>query len=396
MLRFQAPPPLSLYVHFPWCVRKCPYCDFNSHALRDILPEHAYVDALLKDLEQELPGVWGRTVHSIFMGGGTPSLFSASALERLLSGIRARLALRPDAEITLEANPGSAEQERFAGYRDAGVNRLSIGIQSLNDSHLHALGRIHDAEQSFRAVQAARVAGFDNINLDLMFGLPDQDSAAANADLESALALQPEHLSWYQLTLEPNTRFHTDPPVLPDDDEKWEMQTLGQTVLASHGYTQYEVSAFARAGQRCRHNLNYWEFGDYIGIGAGAHGKITDAASGSVLRRWKKRHPRGYLEAAGPTAYLEGERALSESEIVFEYALNRLRLKEPFRLSEFESCCGLQRDWIMPLIQQAQADGLMLCDGDLVQHTDSGWLFLNDLLERFLPEEVQNARYRAN
>ena len=396
MLRFKAPPPLSLYVHFPWCVRKCPYCDFNSHALRDSVPEQAYVDAVLEDLEQELPGVWGRTVHSIFMGGGTPSLFSAPALERLLSGIRARLALHPDAEITLEANPGSAEQERFAGYRDAGVNRLSIGIQSLNDSHLNALGRIHDAEQSFRAVRAARVAGFDNINLDLMFGLPDQDSAAARADLESALALQPEHLSWYQLTLEPNTRFHADPPVLPDEDEIGTMQTLGQTVFASHGYTQYEVSAFARAGQQCRHNLNYWQFGDYIGIGAGAHGKISDAASGSVLRRWKKRHPRAYLEAAAPTAYLEGERALSESEIVFEYALNRLRLKEPFRLGEFERRCGLQRDWIVPLIQQAQADGLMICDGDLVQHTGSGWLFLNDLLERFLPEEVQNARYRAN
>jgi oxygen-independent coproporphyrinogen-3 oxidase len=361
-----------------------------------MLPEQAYVDAVLKDLEQELPGTWGRTVHSIFMGGGTPSLFSAPALERLLSGIRARLALHPDAEITLEANPGTAEQERFAGYRDAGVNRLSIGIQSLNDSHLNALGRIHDADQSFRAVRAARDAGFDNINLDLMFGLPDQDSAAARADLESALALQPEHLSWYQLTLEPNTRFHADPPVLPDEDEKWTMQTLGQTVLASHGYTQYEVSAFARAGQHCRHNLNYWQFGDYIGVGAGAHGKITDAASGRVLRRWKKRHPRAYLEAAGATAYLEGERALNESEIVFEYALNRLRLKEPLRLNDFESRCGLQRDWIMPLIQQAQADGLMICDGDLVQHTDSGWLFLNDLLERFLPEEVQNARYRTN
>jgi oxygen-independent coproporphyrinogen-3 oxidase len=396
VLRFQAPPPLSLYVHFPWCVRKCPYCDFNSHALRDSVPEQAYVDAVLEDLEQELPGVWGRTVHSIFMGGGTPSVFSAPALERLLSGIRARLALHPDAEITLEANPGSAEQERFAGYREAGVNRLSIGIQSLNDSHLNALGRIHDAEQAFRAVRAARVAGFDNINLDLMFGLPDQDSAAARADLESALALQPEHLSWYQLTLEPNTRFHADPPVLPDEDEIGTMQTLGQTVFASHGYTQYEVSAFARAGQQCRHNLNYWQFGDYIGIGAGAHGKITDAASGSVFRRWKKRHPRAYLEASCPTAYLEGERALSESEIVFEYALNRLRLKEPFRLDDFESCCGLQRDWIMPLIQQAQADGLMICDGDLVQHTGPGWLFLNDLLERFLPEEVQNARYRAN
>jgi putative oxygen-independent coproporphyrinogen III oxidase len=396
VLRFQAPPPLSLYVHFPWCVRKCPYCDFNSHALRDVLPEHAYIDALLEDLEQELPALWGRTIHTVFLGGGTPSLFSAPAIERLLSRIRARLQLHPDAEITLEANPGTAGQERFAGYRDAGVNRLSLGIQSLSDSHLNALGRIHDAEQSFLAVRAARAAGFDNINLDLMFGLPDQDAAATRADLESALALQPEHLSWYQLTVEPNTRFHADPPVLPDDDEKWAMQTFGQTVLASHGYNQYEVSAFARAGQRCRHNLNYWRFGDYIGIGAGAHGKITDVATGCMRRRWKIRHPRGYLEAAGARAYLDGERALSEPEIVFEYALNRLRLKEPFSLTEFESCCGLKRDWIMPLIQQAHADGLMICDGDLVQHTASGWLFLNDLLERFLPEEVQNAGYRSN
>ena len=396
MFQFQAPPPLSLYVHFPWCVRKCPYCDFNSHALRDALPEHAYIDALLKDLEQELPSLWGRTVHSIFMGGGTPSLFSVSAMDRLLSGIRARLHLHPDAEITLEANPGTAEQERFSGYRDAGVNRLSLGIQSFSNAHLAALGRIHNAEQSLLAVQAARAAGFENINLDLMFGLPDQDSAAARADLESALALRPEHLSWYQLTLEPNTRFHAHPPVLPDDDEKWAMQTIGQSALASHGYTQYEVSAFSRAGRRCRHNLNYWRFGDYIGIGAGAHGKLTDAASGSVRRRWKKRHPRDYLEAAGTTIYLDGERSLSEPEIVFEYALNRLRLREPFSLGEFESYCGLKRDWITPLVQRAHADGLMICDGEFVQHTDTGWLFLNDLLERFLPEEVQNARYRCN
>jgi len=392
VFRFQAPPPLSLYIHFPWCVRKCPYCDFNSHALRDSLPEGAYVDALLKDLEQELPAVWGRTVHTIFMGGGTPSMFSAAAMDRLLSGIRARLSLHPDAEITLEANPGTTEQRRFDGYRDAGINRLSLGIQSLNNTHLEALGRIHSTEQSILAIQAARAAGFDNINMDLMFGLPEQNPEQARADLEAALALQPEHLSWYQLTLEPNTLFHARPPALPNEEEKWAMLTLGRTVLAGHGYTQYEVSAFARGGQGCRHNLNYWRFGDYIGIGAGAHGKITDAGSGCVRRRWKKRHPRDYLEAVSHTRYLEGERELSEAESVFEYALNRLRLKEPFSLSEFETCCGLSRSWITPLIQRAQADGLMVWDGEFVQHTDTGWLFLNDLLERFLPEEVENAR----
>jgi oxygen-independent coproporphyrinogen-3 oxidase len=360
------------------------------------LPEQSYVDALLEDLEQELPAVWGRTVHSIFLGGGTPSLFSSPAMNQLLSGIRARLPIHPDAEITLEANPGTTQQRRFAAYRDAGINRLSLGIQSLNDSHLQALGRIHNTEQGLMAVQAARAAGFDNVNLDLMFGLPGQTLEQSKADLEAALALQPEHLSWYQLTLEPNTLFHARPPVLPDEDEKWAMQRLGQTVLARHGYTQYEVSAFARGGRRCRHNLNYWRFGDYIGIGAGAHGKITDAGSGSIRRRWKKRHPFDYLEAASQAGYLDGERELSESETVFEYALNRLRLKQALSLSEFESCCGLTRSWITPPIRQAQADGLMIQYGELAQHTETGWLFLNDLLERFLPEEVQNARYSTD
>jgi len=385
VFKFEASPPLSLYIHFPWCARKCPYCDFNSHAIQSDLPETEYVEALLRDLEQELPSVWGRTVQSIFMGGGTPSLFSAQAIDQLLGGIRARLPLHPALEITLETNPGSAEQEKFAAYRQAGVNRLSIGIQSLNDTHLKALGRIHDSQQARRAAQSARQAGFDNFNLDLMFGLPQQSVAQASEDLRAVIELQPAHLSWYQLTLEPNTLFFTRPPVLPDDDQQWEMQNLGKSLLAEHGYTQYEVSAYAQAGKHCHHNLNYWKFGDYIGIGAGAHGKITAAAGGVIHRSWKKRHPKHYLASAGTRQCIDGQRELSESETLFEFALNRLRLKQGFSLSEFESACGLERNWILPIIQQAQSDGLLTLDEDRVQHTDQGWQYLNNLLERFLP-----------
>jgi len=386
VFRFQAPPPLSLYIHFPWCARKCPYCDFNSHAIQgDDLPESGYVEALLRDLEQELPAVWGRTVQSIFMGGGTPSLFSPQAIDRLLGGIRARLTLHPALEITLETNPGSAEQEKFAAYRQAGVNRLSIGIQSLNDTHLKALGRIHDSRQAARAARSARQAGFDNFNLDLMFGLPQQSVAQAIEDLQAVIQLQPAHLSWYQLTLEPNTLFHSRPPALPDDDRKWEMQCRGQSLLAEHGYTQYEVSAYAQAGKHCRHNLNYWKFGDYIGIGAGAHGKITAAAQGKIHRTWKRRHPKHYLASAGTRQCIDGQHKLTESEALFEFALNRLRLKQGFDLREFEAACGLDRNWILPIARQAQSDGLLTLDGDRVQHTDQGWQYLNDLLERFLP-----------
>jgi len=385
VFKFEASPPLSLYIHFPWCVRKCPYCDFNSHAIQDDLPETEYIEALLRDLEQELPAVWGRTVQSIFMGGGTPSLFSPQAIDHLLGGIRTRLPLHPALEITLETNPGSAEQEKFAAYRQAGVNRLSIGIQSLNDTHLKALGRIHDSRQAIQAIRSARQAGFDNFNLDLMFGLPQQSVAEAIEDLRTVIELKPAHLSWYQLTLEPNTLFYTRPPALPDDDQKWAMQNLGQSLLDEHGYTQYEVSAYAQAGKHCHHNLNYWKFGDYIGIGAGAHGKITAAAQGIIHRTWKKRHPKHYLASAGTRQSIDGQRELDESETLFEFALNRLRLKRGFSLSEFESACGLERNWILPIIQQAQSDGLLTLDGGRVQHTDQGWQFLNDLLERFLP-----------
>jgi putative oxygen-independent coproporphyrinogen III oxidase len=394
--RFEAPPPLALYIHIPWCARKCPYCDFNSHALRGDLPEDAYVEALLRDLELELPGVWGRTVQSLFLGGGTPSLLSATSVERLLSGIRARLLLHPNAEITLEANPGTVDQRRFAGFRRAGVNRLSIGVQSFSDERLQALGRIHSAEQAAAAVHAAHAAGFENINLDLMFGLPGQVRQDALEDLQTALALQPAHLSWYQLTLEPNTLFHARPPQLPNDEEKWEIQRLGQSLLGTHGYTQYEVSAFAQKGRRCRHNLNYWRFGDYIGIGAGSHGKITDAASGRIRRRWKKRHPAAYLAAALSGDSIEGERELSEPEAVFEFALNRLRLRGGFKLGEFESRCGLSADWIVPLIERAEREGLVSVGAEEVSHTAKGWLFLDDLVERFLPEEVHHARHCAD
>ncbi len=396
MFQFTATPPLSLYIHFPWCVRKCPYCDFNSHAVKDELPEEHYVDALLADLEQELPSVWGRTVQSIFMGGGTPSLFSPAALDRLLAGIRARLPLKPDAEITLEANPGTVEQARFEGYRQAGINRLSIGVQSLNPAQLEALGRIHSADEARHAAEAARRAGFDNINLDLMFGLPQQTVAQALDDLDALIAMQPDHISWYQLTLEPNTLFHAQPPALPSDDIRWSMQEQGQARLTEKGYGQYEVSAFARDGHRCRHNLNYWSFGDYLGIGAGAHGKVTDASRSAITRRWKKRHPKDYLASVNGNNFVDGQRDLERREAVFEFALNHLRLKQGFTLAEFEATCGLPATDIQTLIRQACDDGLLDFDGKQTKHTDMGWRFLDDLIERFLPGEVDHAGHGAH
>src|SRR3990172_545076 len=314
MLNFASLPPLSLYVHIPWCVRKCPYCDFNSHeassgrsrhpASRDIsaslhvtIPEREYIDALLRDLEQDLPRVWGRIVPPLFLGGGTPSLFSPEAIDRLLSGIRARLPLDQNIEITLEANPGTVDVERFKGFRAAGINRLSIGIQSFDEEKLKALGRIHGRDEALRAAESARAAGFENFNLDLMFGLPDQTVEQALADIRTAIQLCPTHLSAYQLTIEPNTLFHARPPTLPDNDSTWDMQSQLQTELAAADYRQYEVSAYARPGYECRHNLNYWKFGDYLGIGAGAHAKIT-AASG-ITRLWKVKHPGEYLRTAG-------------------------------------------------------------------------------------------------
>jgi oxygen-independent coproporphyrinogen-3 oxidase len=383
MFQFTALPPLSLYVHFPWCVRKCPYCDFNSHPLHDALPEDRYVDALLADLEADLPRVWGRRIQTIFLGGGTPSLISPAAIDRLLSGVRARIALAPDAEITLEANPGTTDAARFAGYRAAGVNRLSIGVQSFDDTKLAALGRIHGRAEAVRAAAAARTAGFDNFNLDLMYGLPEQEPAEALADVRTALALAPTHLSVYQLTLEPNTPFHARPPALPDDDRLATMQDALETELARHGFEHYEVSAYAQAGRDCLHNRNYWEFGDYLGIGAGAHGKISDA--GGIVRLARRKQPQDYLAHAGTPAALAEARRLAPEDAVFEFMLNALRLTRGVPESLFAERTGLEAERLAAPAAKAQARGLLEHDAGLLRPTALGRRFLNDLMGLFLP-----------
>jgi oxygen-independent coproporphyrinogen-3 oxidase len=395
MFHFTALPPLALYVHFPWCVHKCPYCDFNSHALRPGpgqavrggIPETQYIDALLADLEADLPRVWGRPVRSIFLGGGTPSLFSPEAIERLLAGVRARVPLIPEAEVTLEANPGTVETERFRGYRAAGVNRLSIGIQSFDPELLQKLGRIHGRDEALAAAQAARTAGFDNFNLDLMFGLPQQTLDEALADVRTALALQPAHLSVYQLTLEPNTLFHAQPPELPDDDAIAVMQEALQTELTDAGFVQYEVSAYAHAGRRCRHNLNYWQFGDYLGIGAGAHAKITDAEG--VTRLWKVKQPRDYLETAGTPAGLGGEQRPGRDDVAFEFMLNALRLTEGVPAMLFSERTGLDLSCMQKPLTQAMARGLLDPGHEHFRPTPLGRRFLNELVALFLPEPAR-------
>ncbi len=387
---FTVPVPLALYVHIPWCARKCPYCDFNSHEARGPLPEQAYVDALLADLEQDLPRVWGRRIDSVFFGGGTPSLFSAEALDRLLSGLRARLPLRPDLEITLEANPGTVERGKFAEFRAVGINRLSIGVQSFDDGRLQDLGRIHDRRAAVAAAEAAHAAGLDNFNLDLMFGLPGQTVEQALADIADALALQPAHLSHYQLTLEPNTLFHRSPPALPDDDVTGAIQDRAQEELARHGYSRYEVSAYARAGRRCRHNLNYWEFGDYLGIGAGGHGKLTDPASGTIHRIWKAKHPRDYLARAGTPAGVGGDAPVREVELPLEFLMNALRLVEGTPAGLFGERTGLPLAALEPGWSRARMRGLMENEQDCLQATELGLRFLNDLLQEFMPETGQD------
>jgi len=378
------PIPLALYIHLPWCVRKCPYCDFNSHEIRDSIPEQAYVDALLADLEQDLPRIWGRRIDSVFIGGGTPSLFSAEALDRLLSGLRARLALRPDLEITLEANPGAVERGKFAEFRAIGINRLSIGVQSFGDEQLRQLGRIHDRQAAIAAAEAAHAAGLDNFNLDLMFGLPQQTVAQAQADIATAIALQPAHLSYYQLTIEPNTRFHHAPPPLPDEDTIEEIQRQSLAQLARHGYQRYEVSAYARERRQCRHNLNYWEFGDYLGIGAGAHGKLSDAASGQIHRLWKLKHPRDYLATAGTSASIGGDAPLQATELPVEFMMNALRLVAGVPLELFSERTGLPPQALEPGLRRAQQRGLLEPDPTRLQATALGLQFLNDLLQEFM------------
>ena len=399
MFTFASLPPLSLYVHIPWCVRKCPYCDFNSHeagerrsrhpASRDIsaslhvnIPEKEYVDALLRDLELDLPRVWGRPIHSVFIGGGTPSLFSPEAIDRLLSGLRARLTLNQEIEITLEANPGTVELERFKGFREAGVNRLSMGIQSFEPEKLKALGRIHGREEALRAAEAATTAGFDNFNLDLMFGLPQQTVEQALADLRTAIAMKPSHLSAYQLTIEPNTLFHARPPQLPDDDTIADMQDQLQGLLAEHGYRQYEVSAYAQPDKQCRHNLNYWRFGDYLGIGAGAHAKITDANGITRLARVKP--PKSYLEKAGTAAALSTEQKLLRADVVAEFMLNALRLTEGFPTPLFQERAGLPLSVCEKPLSLAESKGLIEWDTQTIRPTPAGRRFLNNLLELFV------------
>ena len=389
MFNFTTLPPLSLYIHLPWCARKCPYCDFNSHESGAELPEQQYVDALIADLEQDLPRIWGRSVSTIFIGGGTPSLFSPEALDRLLVALRTRLKLSPTAEITLEANPGSSEYAKFKEFRALGINRLSIGVQSFNEDRLQSLGRIHGRREAIAAAEAAHKAGFDNFNLDLMYGLPDQTLAQALTDLNTAFALEPTHISHYQLTLEPNTWFHRHPPQLPDDDLIGDMQTQAQAQIKEHGYQHYEVSAYAKPNRACRHNLNYWEFGDYLGIGAGAHSKITDASLQRIIRFWKLKQPQAYLDSAATPARTGEETALSPADAAFEFMLNALRLNGGFGTRLFTERTGLPLSLVEQPLKQAEQRGLIEWDVRGVRPTERGQRYLNDLTALFLPEHTQ-------
>ncbi|AXA65280.1 radical SAM family heme chaperone HemW [Pseudomonas oryzihabitans] len=383
MTQVFALPPLALYIHIPWCVRKCPYCDFNSHAAGPTLPEAEYVDALLADLDNDLAHVHGRPLTSIFFGGGTPSLFSAEALGRLLDGVARRLSFAPDIEITLEANPGTFEQAKFVAYRGLGINRLSIGIQSFQDAKLKALGRIHGRDEAIRAADRARAAGFDNFNLDLMHGLPEQSVADALGDLEQAIALAPTHLSWYQLTMEPNTVFWSQPPELPEDDTLWDIQEAGQARLAAAGYHQYETSAYAQPGRQARHNLNYWGFGDFLGIGAGAHAKLS-APDGTLLRTWKTRLPKDYLDPA--KAFQAGAKSLAPADLPFDFMMNALRLVDGVPAAWYPQRTGQSLDSLAPALAAARRAGLLAEDEQRLRPTARGQLFLNDLLQSFLPD----------
>jgi oxygen-independent coproporphyrinogen-3 oxidase len=375
-------PPLAAYVHIPWCVRKCPYCDFNSHAAGPSLPEDAYVTALLADLECDLDQVQSRRLSSIFFGGGTPSLFSPGALGRILEGLEQRVGFSDDIEITLEANPGTFEQAKFRDYRSLGINRLSIGVQSFQPAKLVALGRIHDGDEAVRAADMARAAGFDNFNLDLMHGLPDQSLEDALSDLRTAIDQQPTHLSWYQLTVEPNTEFWSKPPTLPEDETLWDIQEAGQVLLAERGYGQYETSAYAQPGRQARHNLNYWTFGDFLGLGAGAHGK-SSSKDGRIFRHWKTRLPKDYLE---PTKrFRAGEKRLDADELPFEFLMNVLRLTDGVPSVLFTQRTGLDSAFLADGRREAEARGLLERDPQRLAATAKGQLFLNDLLQLFLP-----------
>lgn len=374
-------PPLSLYLHIPWCVQKCPYCDFNSHALKGEVPHDDYVQHLLNDLQADLPLTTGRQVQTLFIGGGTPSLLSAEAMQTLISGIRQRLAVASDAEITMEANPSSVEAERFSAYQQTGINRISIGVQSFSADKLNRLGRIHGPQEAVNAARIASMSGLNSFNLDLMHGLPDQSLTEALADLRQAIALEPTHLSWYQLTIEPNTLFSSRPPPLPDDDDLWDIYQQGQQLLTAAGYQQYETSAYAKPGASCRHNLNYWRFGDYLGIGCGAHGKLTQP-DGTLLRTIKTRHPRGYMTGN----YLAKQYAVPNADKPFEYFMNRFRLHEQCPRGEFSQLTGLSETTIRAALDNTIAAGYLQETPEYWQVTAHGRLFLNSLLQEFLPD----------
>ncbi|HEY2678538.1 MAG TPA: radical SAM family heme chaperone HemW [Steroidobacteraceae bacterium] len=376
---------LALYVHMPWCVRKCPYCDFNSHQLKSARPDSSYIDALLRDFDTETPRLAGRRIDTVFFGGGTPSLFSPEDFVRLLRALRQRIEFADTAEITLEANPGTIERGRFSGYAEAGINRVSLGAQSFDRRALEALGRIHSVEDTYRAVEELRAARLDNFNLDLMYALPQQTLDEALIDVRTACSLKPAHISYYHLTLEPGTVFHSRPPPLPDEDAAWQMQTEGQKLLAEAGYEQYEISAYARQDARCRHNLNYWEFGDYLGIGAGAHGKISLALPGRILRTTKPKQPREYQDqvqggrpAIGISAFIDA------ADLPFEFMLNALRLNEGFTHEQLQARTGLDPDSLAPKLRMAKTRGLLEQTPNGWQPTDLGRRFLNDLQASFL------------
>lgn len=375
-------PPLGLYIHLPWCERKCPYCDFNSHESNRI-PDQRYIQALLQDLHDDLPLLQDRTIATLFIGGGTPSLFSPDAIRMLLRGIADLVPLSPTLEATMEANPGSAEAEKFCAFKDVGINRLSLGIQSFNDDQLQALGRIHNSDQAHAAIEFARRAGFDSINLDLMHGLPGQTVRDASTDLLRAIACTPTHLSWYQLTIEPNTVFHKRPPLLPVEDELADIQHCGELLLAENGYSQYEVSAYSKSGFNCRHNSNYWSFGDYLGIGAGAHGKVT-LADGRIQRHAKRRQPEEYL-TAGPGRFVASTRTLNQEDIVGEFMMNALRLNDGFTVQQFISRTGLDYAQLETKLEPLCQRALLVREGDVVKTTEIGRRFLDSVIAEFFP-----------
>ncbi|MFK7815156.1 MAG: radical SAM family heme chaperone HemW [Gammaproteobacteria bacterium] len=385
--------PLSLYVHIPWCIKKCPYCDFNSHEIQSSLPEDQYVSALILDLKRYAKEMQDREVTSVFIGGGTPSIFKADNIKHLMDAIRNQLTLNASAEITIEANPGTTDQENFLGFRAAGINRISIGVQSFTDSQLQKLGRIHNANNAINAVNTAKQAGFENINIDLMYALPQQDIAAALYDIEQAIQLNPTHISYYQLTIEPNTSFYRQPPSLPDSQASWEIQQNGMELLAEHGYQQYEVSAYARDGNQCLHNINYWQFGDYLGIGAGAHQKLTlknasERPPNRITRCEKPKHPQQYMRSINEAQSTLAFHTLTEKDIIFEFMLNALRLKQGFTKQQFELHTGIPIESINQPLQAHISEGLLVMTNDTIHCSDRGYRFLDDVLQNWLPQDT--------